>query len=209
MKETYRQITAGALAGLALAGFAAALDFVFWADLLLAAGVGVGVYFTIPGTKPPEKVELAPGVTQKDLDDAIKAIRRHRERFTRVARSPVRPEVAEALRDIVKHLNLISQNFREDPGDLALAGPFLKEYLTRADRVADQYARLVRITGGGRPETFAAVEQGIFQMRHACRLLYQRCLENDLENLETESETLKALIEIADPRAAVDQRSES
>lgn len=215
MNELGRQILSALAAAILLAVFSMTTDYRFGFVVIMAAGVGLGTYFTIPRRKSPEEIELAPGITQADLDHAVSVMDDSIARFEQLKRACRGEDVGRSLEDILDTLKIIRENFKQDPRDLSNAGQFLNEYLGRAHDIVEQYNRLSRHPGSGViGERLRDFEQTIERIRIGFRDFYNQCLQNDVVDLEVNSETLKSLMDmelpspLADP-AVASERSPS
>ncbi len=208
MKEHLRQIFAGLTAAIVLVVLVLAANFVFWFDLLIAGLTGLGTYFTIPRKKSDEEIEVAPGVTRAQLDRAAEQVDAYVRRFSREEQKCASPETRRMIAGIRNALEKIGENFRLDPGDLNLAHQFLNQYLEKSFAVVSQYNRLAVMARDDRlAEQLGNVEKSIERIKLGFDGFYRKCLENDLYNLEVESETLNAILEMDQPFLDTEERS--
>lgn len=197
MKETLRQITAGLLAGAAFALFFGWLGYIFWFSLLVSAGIGVGVYLTIPRKKESHEIEVAPGISQAQLDQTVGRLREDIRRFKDIAGKIPDRETADTVQNLANTLSLLADHFRRDPEDLGKASFFLDQYLTRAHDLAVQYLRLVRMPLAGAEKDYSEnVRKTLQRVEAAFDDLYRQCLEDDLTDLHVSSETLQSLMDM-------------
>ncbi len=206
MTEFVRQIVSGTGAALTLALLTWYTDFVFLFTLAISAAIGLGTYFTIPRKRAPHEIEVAPGVTQARLDEAVERVDHYIDRFKEEAGRARDPEIRTRVGEIVDLLRRIAANFREDPRDLNLntTSMFLDHYLQRSHDLVDKYVRLSRITSDGRMdaagrEALETAEEAIQRVKDGFEDYLRQCLDNDLMDLEVGGETLKAIMEMDAP----------
>lgn len=197
MNDVYRQIMAALTGAICLAGFSMLTDFVFWFSLCISAGVGLGMYFTIPAKQPPHEIEIAPGVFQADLDSAIFRISEYQEKFLSLTSKCPTRRLAARIRDISDTLERISFNFQEDPRDLKNADLFLNQYLSSAYDLVSKSLRLADLySNGGDKRQTLSVDATIEQVHTGFKDFYQQCLQNDLIDMEVNAEMLKSITEM-------------
>ncbi len=208
MKEHLRQIFAGLAGAVVLVVLVLATNFAFWFDLLIAGLTGLGTYFTIPRKKSDEEIEVAPGVSRAQLDRAAEQVENYIRKFAREEQKCPGIETRRTIAGIRTALEKIGENFRQDPGDLNLAHQFLNQYLEKSFAVVSQYNRLASMARDDRlSEQLGNVEKSIDRIKLGFDGFYRKCLENDLYNLEVESETLNAILEMDQPFLDVEERS--
>jgi len=197
MNEPGRQILSALAGAILLAVLSMTTDYRFGFVVMMAAGVGLGTYFSIPRRTTPDEIELAPGVTQADLDHALSVMDDYINRFRKLKQGCGVDRVGRILGDILDTMQIIRENFTQDPRDLSNADPFLNEYLGRAHDIVEQYNRLSRHKGEEiLTEQLRGSEETIARIRTGFRDFYNQCLQNDVVDLEVNSETLKSLMEM-------------
>ena len=210
MTETYRQIVAGLVGAGVLAGLTFWGGLVLWFNLAIGAAVGLGTYFTIPRKRRPEEIEVAPGVTLAQQQAALAKIDGYVKRFRSLAGKSRQPRIDKLLRELVDRLGKIGRNFEEDPRDLMIdsAGMFLDHYLERAVDLVEQYVRIAGLAreADGEDE-LAAAESAIGKVLAGVDAFYQQCIQNDLMDLEVNSETLLSILDADLPPLFDNERS--
>ena len=210
MTETYRQIVAGLIGAGVLAGLTFWGGLVLWFNLAIGAAVGLGTYFTIPRKRRPEEIEVAPGVTLAQQQDALAKVDNYVNRFRSLAGKSRQPRIDKLLRELVDRLQKIGRNFEEDPRDLMIdsAGMFLDHYLERAGDLVEQYVRVAGLAreADGEDE-LAAAESAIGKVLAGVDAFYQQCIQNDLMDLEVNSETLLSILDADLPPLLENERS--
>ncbi len=210
MTETYRQIVAGLIGAGVLAGLTFWGGLVLWFNLAIGAAVGLGTYFTIPRKRRPEEIEVAPGVTLAQQQDALAKVDNYVKRFRSLAGKSRQPRIDKLLRELVDLLQKIGRNFEEDPRDLMIdsAGMFLDHYLERAGDLVEQYVRVAGLAreADGEDE-LAAAESAIGKVLAGVDAFYQQCIQNDLMDLEVNSETLLSILDADLPPLLENERS--
>ena len=197
MKETYRQIISGLAASMTLMGFWVGTDFVIWFNLIIAAAIGLGVYFSIPKKKEPHEIEVAPGVTQAQLDNVLHVIDTYTDKFSEFAKASPKKDIADAIGEIVTNLQAISNRFNEEPQDLRNASVFFDQYLVRSYDIISNYVRLTQKSlQEHEMEKLKPVENTIKRITTGFQDLYRQCLCHDLTELEVKSEAFKAILEV-------------
>ncbi len=209
MNEVFRQILAGLIAAISLAVMAVWLNYEFWFNLIISGAIGLGAYFTIPGRKDPHEIEVAPGVTQAQLDAAAALTDDYAAKFSRLAAQGLDPELRSMVQNISETLKRISINFAEDPRDLKNAAFFLENYMVRSYKVISRYVRLAGVASrDGAAPALSEVKETIRNIDAGVTEFYDKCLENDFIDLEVEAETLQTLIDFEMPGATInDERS--
>ncbi len=210
MTETYRQIVAGLIGAGVLAGLTFWGGLVLWFNLAIGAAVGLGTYFTIPRKRRPEEIEVAPGVTLAQQQAALTKVDNYVKRFRSLAGKSRQPRIDKLLRELVDILQKIGRNFEEDPRDLMIdsAGMFLDHYLERAGDLVEQYVRVAGLAreADGEDE-LAAAESAIGKVLAGVDAFYQQCIQNDLMDLEVNSETLLSILDADLPPLLENERS--
>ncbi len=210
MTETYRQIVAGLVGAGVLAGLTFWGGLVLWFNLAIGAAVGLGTYFTIPRKRRPEEIEVAPGVTLAQQQAALAKIDGYVKRFRLLTGKSRQPRIDKLLRELVDRLRKIGRNFEEDPRDLMIdsAGMFLDHYLERAVDLVEQYVRIAGLAreADGEDE-LAAAESAIGKVLAGVDAFYQQCIQNDLMDLEVNSETLLSILDADLPPLFDNERS--
>ncbi len=197
MNEIFRQILAALAGAIFLAVFSMFTDFVFWFNVCVSAGIGLGTYFTIPRQKEPHEIEIAPGVYQVDLDKAVAQLDEFQKKFESLAAKCRQPKLVAMLGAITATLNKISVNFQEDPRDLKNADLFLSQYLPNAFDLAAKSVRLADVYAGGdergNPDS---AQETLQQIHNGLKDFYQQCLQNDLIDMEVNAEMLKSITDM-------------
>lgn len=211
MTEISRQLIAGSAAAVCLAVLATRSDFVFWFNLIISAAIGLGTYFTIPKKRSPREIEVAPGITQDRLDAALETVADYQDRFRVLISRTADPGAKGMIRDLRNMLKKIGGHFREDPRDLTNSSThmFLDQYLPRSFDLLSKYVRLSHATrdAAGR-EQLANAETAIRRIQAGFQEFYRKCLQNDLIDLEVESETLNAIMDMDFPELDARERSD-
>lgn len=134
-------------AALAVAAFAAA----YLAARLTAAAAGavaVAVltagWIAIPRRPDAVEIEVAPGITQAQLDTVLDHIRDAAATFERVGQTIQDPRVNAAVQGLTRGSRSIADDLAQDPGSLREAWDFIDYHLGQAARIVDGYARLER-----------------------------------------------------------------
>ncbi len=209
MKEHARQIMAGLAAAFALIILTLATKFVFWFDILIAGLLGLGTYFTIPRQKTDDEIEVAPGITKAQWNAALEQVALYVKKFAAQEQKCRTSDMRNTIEAIRKSLENIGDNFRRDPKDLGLAQQFLTQYLEKSHAVVSQYNRLAAMKPDDRlAAQLKNVEESIERIGRGFDGFYQKCLENDLYDLEVESETLNAILEMDQPFLDLEERSD-
>lgn len=199
MNEINRQIISGMIGAIALAVLAMSTDYVFWFSLSISAAIGLGTYFTIPAKKDPDEVDLAPGVTQADLNAATALMGDYIRKFEDINARAADPDLRRSIGEMIEMLKKIRKNFQDDPRDLAIssAPQFLDQYLVRSYDIVAQYVRLSSMAlDDRRKERLSDAEDTIRRIQAGFEDFYHECLKNDFMDLEVDSETLKAIIDM-------------
>jgi hypothetical protein len=208
MKEHARQIVAGLSAAIALVILTYATNFVFWFNILIAGLLGLGMYFTIPRKKSDDEIEVAPGITKAQANAALEYVAIYVEKFAVEEQKCRTSDMRSTIQSIRKSLEKIGDNFRRDPQDLSMADRFLTQYLEKSYTVVNKYNRLAAMKPDDRlAAQLKNVEESIERIRRGFDGFYRKCLENDLYNLEVESETLDAILEMDQPFLELEERS--
>lgn len=211
MTEFFRQLFAGSAAAVCLAVLSTRSDFVFWFNLVISAAIGLGTYFTIPKKRSPHEIEAAPGVSRAELNAALNTVNDYIDRYKALAGRTADPKAKAMVRELTGRMTKIAAHFREDPRDLNhhTTGMFLDQYLPRSFDLVSKYVRLSHASRGasGR-EQMAVAETAIQRIQAGFQEYYQRCLQNDLIDLEVESETLHAIMDMDFPDIDPEERSD-
>ncbi len=210
MTETYRQIVAGLIGAGVLAGLTFWGGLVLWFNLAIGAAVGLGTYFTIPRKRRPEEIEVAPGVTLAQQRAAMAKVDNYIKRFRSLAGKSRQPRIDKLLRELVDRLQKIGRNFEEDPRALMIdsAVLFLDHYLERAGDLVEQYVRVAGLAREADSEDeLAAAESAIGKVLAGVDAFYQQCIQNDLMDLEVNSETLLSILDADLPPIIDNERS--
>ena len=210
MKEIHRQILAGCAGGLVLAGMVFLGDFIFLFSLLASAGSGLGAYLLIPRKKEDHEIEMAPGVTRADYNQAISGIDETICRFERLAKMSGQKNTDKMIQDIVQSLKNIKELFIGDPGDIGRTGAFLARYMPRAHDIAKQYVWLssMPLKDGDR-QVLQTARSAMERIRDGFSAIYRQCLKNDLTELEVNSELLREIMELDLPTLDLPERRSS
>jgi len=205
MNEWHRQIVSGLVAAGALAFLQLGIGYRFGFSVGIAAAIGVGMYFTLPRKKAPNEIEMAPGVTRADLDRALDFIGEHVVRLESLRKQVRDPLLSESIADMVQTLRNIARNFKDDPRDLGNAGPFINQYLARSTTLIEQYVRLASHAPDPMiTERIARIGDTIGRVRNGFKEFYRQCIENDVTDLEIDSQTLKSLMDLELPESTAD-----
>lgn len=194
MNELYRQILSGVTASVFLVGLTVLTSNVLWFNVLISAGIGIGMYLTIPRKKDPDEIEIAPGITKAQLDFATKILVEYSEKFSNLKRQYFRASSSQTIDDIIKTLNEISVHMEQDPRDLKNADFFLNHYLEKSYEIVSQYLRLKQLYQKEKDNRqIASMEKAVKNIHNGFKDFYQQCLQNDLIDFEVNVETLKSI----------------
>jgi acyl carrier protein len=208
MRELQRQIIAGLTAAGVFVILSLVTNFVLWFNFIITGALGLGIYLIIPRKKEPHEVEAAPGVTQKQLNDAVERIDIYRERFAHLALSCSKKEIADTVISIAEILNTITENFKTHPSNVRDASQFLDLYLVRSFDIVSQYMRLADIPlQGNELKQISTIEETIKRIEQGFKDFYHQCLQNNLTDLEVKSETFKSIIDMDSPSFDFEERS--
>jgi hypothetical protein len=212
MKEIWRQLMAALAASVLLVVLAAGTPLQLWVSAVLAVGTYAGVYLTIPRCREDHEVEVAPGVTRKDLNDLLELLETHRQAFTRLGMQARGHQLT--LKSTADTMALtagqLQQQLRGDAEKVKQAGPFLAPYLKRGLEVFEQYAQLAAMPRGDSLDRRLAEFDGhLERIAGGLTDFYERCLQKDLMELEVSSETLNYMMDLALPENPSDERNPS
>jgi hypothetical protein len=202
MTEIFRQIIAGVTGAIVLGVLVRLSDYVFWFNVCIAGAVGLGVYFSIPRKQEAHEIELAPGVTQGQVDAAVGRVEEYILKFKKILRMASDRDIRAYIMDITETLGRIAQHFRHDPRDMNISSTpqFLDQYLVRSHDLVYQYIRLANMSlDAAQTDQLTSARETIAQVQSGFKAYYQQCLQNDFIDLEVESETLKSIIEMELP----------
>ncbi len=204
MNELVRQLTAGAAASAVfLAGFLGAA-LVWWLALGLAAGVYAGVVLLVPRKREAHEIEVTAGVTRAELDHAIGLCRGAAAELTKLSESPaIRAEMAESFRRLADIVAAIGEDFQADPRDLRHSRGFVDHHLGALLEIARTYAKLraARLDAAGE-QRLSAARARILGYVDRFDAIYQACLANDFQKLETSTAALDQILEIDAPASS-------
>lgn len=200
MGEVYRQILSATVGAAFLAGLSLWSDFVFWFNILVSAGMGLGAYFTIPGKKDPAKIELAPGITQADLNLAVSRLSEYERELEALSNKCGKRKISLLVREMGATLGNLSEFFQKNPDNLSNADMFVNHFAKKSADLVSQYVRLSDMyTGDGETDELGPVEETIRKSHASFKDFHRRCLRNELADLEVSAETLTAIAEMEFP----------
>jgi 5-bromo-4-chloroindolyl phosphate hydrolysis protein len=145
----------------------------------------------------PANTVVADGLYETDiaaiLDDGCRRV----EEIRKIAGSIGNPAVRQQVLDICVALDRIFEHFEEDPSDVPLAQRFLTVYLERTRSIIQRYVEYQPLTSAKAEETRNKVEMELLPtLRKLCDEQYDRFLDDDLANYDTDVEVLKKSIRL-------------
>ncbi len=152
---------------------------------------------------------MATGITKAQLENALSMLNEYIEKFRVEKQKCPEQKIETIIGNICKVLESIHQNFRQDPGDINRAYQFFGQYLEKSYNIVSQYNRLALLAiDGSMAEQLTEAEQHIARILKGFEGFYQKCLQDDFMELEVESETLAAILEIDQPFLDVDDSAD-
>ncbi|MEM6795076.1 MAG: 5-bromo-4-chloroindolyl phosphate hydrolysis family protein [Acidobacteriota bacterium] len=204
MQKLTRELVAAGLAGVVFIGASLATGVL--PALGLSAAAYLGLRLVLPSPKP---AQLAGGITQKELDETVRHIRRQAARFDHFGdqlRNPMRARlrrIAQVTRDIMTHL-------KRDPANLSLAAEFLEMHLPKALRIVEGYTQLSKqphlddASKARLEETHSTIEK----IEKAFEAQHNRLLESDVIAFDVDRRVYEELLRLDDRVGSVERVSE-
>lgn len=174
--------------------FAFLFNWIFIFSVLVSAAVGLGVYFSIPRIKDDDEIFIAAGITQKQLNEQLARIQTDMETFSDYLALAQNERIKPAITAIIDSLGLISDNFGKNPKDMQDAGMTLNMYLDRTRDILARYMHLNELNVD--PAYPASIEQTILRIPELFQDYYQKCIQDDLIEMEVSHELFKDILDM-------------
>jgi hypothetical protein len=203
MREMTRQLIAGGLASSIFLGLFFGANLVWWLPLLLSAVAFVGVLLVLPKYRGADQIEVADGITQAELDQAVRMCREAAEELEALSQeTKLSREIAGAFRRLAEIVSDISENYLRDPRDIRYSRGLTDHHLGAVLEIARRYVQLRqarlnedadRRLGDVRARILGYVEQ--------FDAIYHACLANDFRQLEVSTAALDQIMKIESPKS--------
>ncbi len=176
------------------------LDFKWWVDAMIGLFFGGIVnQLILRDKKEDHEIEVVPGLTKKELKDALVKGRDWNRQIHGLAGGldKTHPRTAAALNDTADMVTHLFENFEKDPRDLTTtnARRLIHDHLPRALIFIQAYARLAaagRLTDNEK-QKLAAMEEKITTIRDSFSRHLEGFRNNDFNALQVEGETMETI----------------
>jgi chemotaxis regulatin CheY-phosphate phosphatase CheZ len=201
MRELIRQLLAGGLASVAFLGLFFGANLVWWLALLLTGLVFGGVLLLFPRMRLADQVEVADGVTQADLNQAVRMCHEAAAELELLSREEkLSREISDAFRRLAEIVNDIAADYRRDPRDIRHSRSFTDHHLQAVREIAQGYVHLSRarlnVDADRRLREIRARILGYVESFDA---VYHACLANDFRQLEISTAALDQIMKVEIP----------
>jgi len=191
-----REIIKGLASGVGFLVFAFVLD----APLLLAVGIGAGLYialsFLLPKTTVPPDPSAAIGLSMQERDAFLSSCRKSTAELLRLADSVRKHAFAERIKVLAKVSDDLTDYLEKKPDAILMsyAVPRNLEHLTA---MLQQYVTISNYqqTGETIGEALRKVENIFEAADTSFAGMYQQLLDNDVAALEASAQTLSILMD--------------
>ena len=203
MRELTRQLVAGGLASAIFLGLFFGANLVWWVPLLLSAVAFVGALLALPKLRSADQIEVADGITQAELDQAINMCREVAEELRVLSReAKLSREIADAFQRLAEIVSDIAEDFLRDPRDIRYSRGLIDHQLGAVREIARRYVQLrkARLNEDG-DRRLGDVRARILGYVEQFDAIYQACLANDFHQLEVSTAALDQIMKVETPKS--------
>lgn len=199
LKELWRQILAGIIAG---AGFAAAyigLQLIWWVALLIGVAVYGAALLLIERAPEDHEVYVHSNVTQHDVNEAVDYCNQASKQLKQASRTKhIDESVAQTFIQLSELIEHIGTNYAQDARDLKHSYSFIKMHLPKILAITEDYVSLSeRTVSDHSQQRLAQVGHMIQDYLPPVQRIHDACLENDFEKLELETSVLGEVMKMS------------
>jgi len=201
MRELTRQLVAGGLASAIFLGLFFGANLVWWVPLLLSAVAFVGVLLALPKLRSADQVEVADGITQAELDQAINMCREVAAELESLSQeAKLSREIADAFQRLAEIVSDIAEDFIRDPRDIRYSRGLIDHHLGAVREIARRYVQLrkARLNEEG-DRRLGDVRARILGYVGQFDAIYHACLANDFRQLEVSTAALDQIMKVETP----------
>ena len=203
MRDLIRQLVAGGLASALFLGLFFGANLVWWVPLLLSTVAFVGLLLVLPKFRSADQIEVADGITQAELDQAVRMCREAAAEFKALSQEPkLSREITDAFHRLAEIVSDIAENYLRDPRDIRYSRGFTDHHVGAVREIARGYTQLRqarlnedadRRLGDVRARILGYVEQ--------FDAIYHACLVNDFRQLEVSTAALDQIMKVESPKS--------
>lgn len=158
--------------------------------LVIGSTIGLGTYLFLPRRKSDHEISVLPGVSKRDIKEAVKKCRDSAEKLRNLvinASDEVRNEVCE----IADWIDKISVEFERDPRDVVSSKGLTDYYLDRLIGIVEDYVRLSgTVQSDEQSEKLEQIRHKLLEFKPHFEKIHETCLANDLVGLQVTTQTL-------------------
>lgn len=205
LKELWRQILAGLLAG---GGFALAyigLHLIWWVALIVGAAVYLAALLLIERAPEDHEVYVHSNITQQDVNDAVDYCNQAAKQLRQASRTKhIDGSVAHTFVQLSDHIEHIGANYEQDARDLKHSYSFIKMHLPKILAITEDYVSLSeRTVSSQSQQRLAQIGHMIQDYLPPVQRIHDACLENDFEKLELETSVLGDVMKMSSKGARI------